>query len=964
MTDLKMPQELGDVSDVTHSTAYLSVDSLMEEGKLVAERAEHLKSKFKDLHDRVLQIYNHDNFLLKRARQTRKVLETEKSKVDQRGQIAREDDDQIQQLKKELAAAEHELSVAQEKESMLQVEALELDRKRQNLTHEVQDAIAAEEARAKPQIDALSKDIGTIGANTDAVVREFEDLKEARELLLKKESDLKGELTQTDFKLAEAKTEFTRVEREPERAKKQADIVQKAFLTAEQELKVLDERLGMQKNLIDKLTTNKGELNTKVLEFRTVVRKNIEMTKDKENTLISLQENLKLEEEGRQHCVQRLSELERLLKAAAVAFNSERDAIAKTSQAKEAAIRENKRIDQEKSDLEHEREMFKKQFETLNRESHQIEVSRKQRAKELEELKRDVDILINNFLTVEIAENRCVRDREATQEAIRALEDQVVTRSQQEILHKAEIAEMAMRREQVSRDCSKNQARVQLAKNEVKVKEVILRELRKRNEELTTKLSTLMEMFQTVKRERSQKAAQIQSASQRMSEMQEKIKILDNELEVLRRESAVKDQELTKKRRERHELQQTCDNLRVEINKAQSRLSQAENSELDLKNRMRKLNTVITKTEDDMLDLKKNYEDAVENRNYAGVRLIDRNDELCILYEKANVQESILKQGMTMLNQRSEEIRALTAKLTDLQRQIELCQKVLPEVRDMEEQLASVLLELDDERLRAEVLEDDITDPSNTSRWRKVGRAPLAQDDPTTEASAASQGPSSEFVALQKQCQDLEQRVATVTEKLMEKDLLLEEVTDMSNKLRKRALNGRDFTLALAKRVGNYQAGIKAKTKKMMATLSELSMVQASSLQLQMEVQQLESTVTEARDRVERGEAPTDYHQYQFDKEEVDRKRRDEMMRSRKERMATSLVDYRSPTNTLESAIATQPIFRTTAEQRPNAYVPDDDLALPKPYGAHAPFKPNLAAQQNVHKYFRKPQQRDLDEDM
>eukprot|EP00388_Colpodella_angusta_P038188 GDKK01043764.1.p1 GENE.GDKK01043764.1~~GDKK01043764.1.p1 ORF type:complete len:274 (-),score=41.51 GDKK01043764.1:7-828(-) len=269
-------------------------------------RAEHLKSKFKDLHDRVLQIYNHDNFLLKRASQTRKILEAEKGKVDQRGQIAREDDDQIQQLKKELAAAEHELSVAQEKESMLQVEALELDRKRQNLTHEVQDAIAAEEARAKPQIDALSKDIGTIGANTDAVVREFEDLKEAREVLLKKESDLKGDLTQTDFKLTEAKTEFTRVEREPERAKKQADIVQKAFLTAEQELKVLDERLGMQKNLIDKLTTNKGELNTKVLEFRTIVRKNIEITKDKENTLFSLQENQKLEEEGRQHCVQRL----------------------------------------------------------------------------------------------------------------------------------------------------------------------------------------------------------------------------------------------------------------------------------------------------------------------------------------------------------------------------------------------------------------------------------------------------------------------------------------------------------------------------------------------------------------------------------------------------------------------------------------------------------------------------------
>ena len=61
--------EMGDVSDVTHSTAFLSIDALLEEGKLVEERAAHLKGKFKELHDRVLQIYNHDNFLLKRARQ-------------------------------------------------------------------------------------------------------------------------------------------------------------------------------------------------------------------------------------------------------------------------------------------------------------------------------------------------------------------------------------------------------------------------------------------------------------------------------------------------------------------------------------------------------------------------------------------------------------------------------------------------------------------------------------------------------------------------------------------------------------------------------------------------------------------------------------------------------------------------------------------------------------------------------
>jgi len=35
----------------------------------------------------------------------------------------------------------------------------------------------------------------------------------------------------------------------------------------------------------------------------------------------------------------------------------------------------------------------------------------------------------------------------------------------------------------------------------------------------------------------------------------------------------------------------------------------------------------------------------VEDRNHTGIMLIDRNDELCILYEKANTQEEVMRKG-------------------------------------------------------------------------------------------------------------------------------------------------------------------------------------------------------------------------------------------------------------------------------------------------------------------------------
>jgi len=46
---------------------------------------------------------------------------------------------------------------------------------------------------------------------------------------------------------------------------------------------------------------------------------------------------------------------------------------------------------------------------------------------------------------------------------------------------------------------------------------------------------------------------------------------------------------------------------------------------------------------------------------------------------------------------------------------------------------------------------------------------------------------------------------------------------------------------------------------------------------------------------------------------------------------------------------------KSTAEPRPNAYIPDDEseLPIPRPYGSHAPFKPQEAG--TTMRHIRKP---------
>merc|ERR1712048_881831 len=152
-------------------------------------------------------------------------------------------------------------------------------------------------------------------------------------------------------------------------------------------------------------------------------------------------------------------------------------------------------------------------------------------------------------------------------------------------------------------------------------------------------------MYEVVKNERNKYMTQIQKSSQHLSEMKEKLKILQNEVEILRMESAFKDKKLQNTKHEANILKGSHDQLQNEKTritaKGHALNEQVEQSVIEID----KLNSIINSIEKEMVILRRKYEQAVETRNFTGIQLIDRNDELCILWEKSNVQEKLLKKG-------------------------------------------------------------------------------------------------------------------------------------------------------------------------------------------------------------------------------------------------------------------------------------------------------------------------------
>ena len=105
----------------------------------------------------------------------------------------------------------------------------------------------------------------------------------------------------------------------------------------------------------------------------------------------------------------------------------------------------------------------------------------------------------------------------------------------------------------------------------------------------------------------------------------------------------------------------------------------------------------------------------------------------------------------------------------------------------MKKLIVDFRLQLVASRERLTMLEKKLEDPSDENRVRLLGG-----DDPEPEVLA-------------KKIEELELRLAEKEEKLLEKDLIFEEVTRLADRTKKKSETGKEDTLELAKKVGYYQ---------------------------------------------------------------------------------------------------------------------------------------------------------------
>ncbi|XP_054970556.1 coiled-coil domain-containing protein 146 isoform X9 [Pan paniscus] len=480
-------------------------------------------------------------------------------------------------------------------------------------------------------------------------------------------------------------------------------------------------------------------------------------------------------------------------------------------------------------------------------------------------------------------------------------------------------------KEQKSKDFLKAQQKYTNIVKEMKAKDLEIRIHKKKKCEIYRRLREFAKLYDTIRNERNKFVNLLHRAHQKVNEIKERHKMSLNELEILRNSAVSQERKLQNSMLKHANNVTIRESMQTDVRKIVSKLQEMkEKKEAQLNNIDRLANT-ITMIEEEMVQLRKRYEKAVQHRNESGVQLIEREEEICIFYEKINIQEKMKLNGEIEIHLLEEKIQFLKMKIAEKQRQIRVTQKLLPAKRSLDADLAVLQIQFSQCTDRIKYLEKQFVKPDGENRARFLPGKDLTEKE-----------------MIQK-LDKLELQLAKKEEKLLEKDFIYEQVSRLTDRLCSKTQDCKQDTLLLAKKMNGYQRRIKNATEKMMALVAELSMKQALTIELQKEVREKEDFIFTCNSRIEKG-LPLNK---EIEKEWLKVLRDEEMH-------ALAIAEKSQEFLEADNRQLPNGVY-TTAEQRPNAYIPEADatLPLPKPYGALAPFKPSEPGANMRH--IRKP---------
>jgi len=920
------------IYNIDSSPAFQYLDDLNKNKGINDEKTRILKEKYRSLHSFYQRLFKFNQYLSKKIHFIQTEFNTQTVEIDRHRSKKFTDNSEIGELKRELIKRQNEVKLGKEREEKLRNEIKISKENRDNLLKSIEEIQQYRCDMMEPELIASIKEL-----KLDYVQKKHqcENLKKDLDEKEKTLSILKKELDNIEMERENQKLMFSKSESIPRKIKKQYSILKEAInsLNEENQKQILN---------MSQLDKDIEQLDQRREELEAIKSELINKCNDCQREIVNLEKQCnelykkkELEKDKLHAQKTERVKLDLNIKNVVKEIKTEHDLYLREISDKETALKTYHRLESSVNNIRITHATLKEQILEAEQAFKILKQDSKYYSKEIERLHEKIDFGIYNFLKQEKVENAEKEKMTTNMEINKKLENELEEASKSIEALEKQREKLNIMKELKFREFIKIQNKYRNYKEYSQDKDIIIRDTAKRYNESNIRLKEFSELYNIVKNERNKYVNMIQSTLQRIAEMKEKIKVLVNEIEILRQEIIFKDRELAKQKQANASSYSCRDSCKNEANKLLA-LYREKREQIDQNiSRIESLNAIISNTESELVNMKSKYEAAIVDRNSMGIKILEQNDELCILYEKINIYEEVIKKGEIALGEREEEIKKLKLVKSELCNKIETLKSKEPLLGQYDKKIVDLQIELNKTLERVKELSAKVENPFG-KRCNKI------------------KGTDPNESQLLKKITRLEEQLVDKEERLLEKELIYDEINILTERLKKQVTTDRNSSNYFANQLNDLSMKIKNISREMMAKISELSMYQSDTLALYQEKCEKSALLEKAEKNLRNNLPPMDTIEDDIKRYEKKMQREKEFIHMMRQKLYNHGI---CPDKDDKFYIINN--IRTTSIPRPNAYIPHNngnnisgELPIPKPYGLFAPFKPY---EKTVHlRHYRK----------
>jgi len=825
-----MAQDKADV-EAFESSAFEALEKDFQEvlQELIGDKSlEHFRLEYEKLHRALKKSHESEKRLIKKCRDLNAEIVSNATKVQTALNLSKEDQATIANRKKEIERAWKMVEASHEKEQRAKETIHNLKVEIANLSHLVEQG-AGLSVNQENTVNSLIAQRDELLKAREKLEGQVAQLTQDNIVLTETAQKYESEKVQSEVEIADVKDRLNAKRTEEEREMRRRDRLEKELMELRQTMEGRERTLRQVKNEIKLQEDSRDLLEKQLKEQRRVVES---LTQDEEKLLRDISE-LKRMNKDEQEAKKRLHEenlnLGKDMKAKHEEIKNwtqERD---KTKKALDILARRKALDDDDRHDLALSRASLKVDTENLIREIDVLKKSVEIDSKNIADIMREREALNRGVIRnhertgkqTEIVKNHEAKSKQFEGEVT------MVKADVQDAIKKAYDLDKA--REKCGVDCSVANSKWMGYNEELKNRDNKISELKKNFGDVKGKLAQQKQLYEAVRTDRNLYSKKLVESQDEIAEMKRKFKIMSHQIEQLKEEIKEKEEKLKKGQFAHNRMKKECENIKDQMEKAKKRQQQLNSLKETQQAEIKKLESRILDEEEERKQQKKKYEETISDRDVLGTQLIHRNDELALQYEKIKIQQRTLQGGELAYKQRLEESRALCIKEAQLKRKLHIGKQQVSNIDDLKRQVFQLQRELLQERTKVKALSEELENPMNVHRWRK-----LEGSDPAT------------YEMMQK-VKTLQKRLISKTEEAVEKDLAIQEKEKLY--LEMRNLLSKQPGPEVVEEVGKQQNSLKEKTKQMKAMAAELNMYHAQLNDYKDEIERLTKELQDTKRR-------------------------------------------------------------------------------------------------------------------